>query len=350
MARIIKRQSKNVGLPPGTIVHVGNEPLPTKLEYIRYDAEKIEKLDAADIDLYQDVPESVDWVHVSGLQDVDLINRIGKKLQIHPLLMEDIFNEDQRAKTDDLEEGVFVVLKFPSLTTKNELIMEQISMIMKGNLVLSLQSSYLSFFDALKERLFKANGRIRKMKADYLLYALCDLIVDSYFTVLERIDNEIETLEEELIDNPKQDILQRIYQIKREIILLRRSVWPMRKAISVLDKTDTAIIQENTHMYLRDLYDHTIQVIDTIETFREMISGLQDMYLTSISNKMNEVMKVLTISAAIFIPLTFLAGVYGMNFQFIPELNWKWAYPVWWGITICLGIVMIIYFKRIKWL
>ncbi|MCF7792732.1 MAG: magnesium/cobalt transporter CorA [Candidatus Cloacimonetes bacterium] len=350
MARFIKKQSRKTGLPPGTIVHVGSEPLPTKMEYIRYNADEIEKLDSTNMENYQDVPDSVDWVHIQGLKDVELINKIGNRLEIHPLLLEDIFNQEQRAKTEDLDEGVFVVLKYPCFINNDELVMEQISMIFKGNLVLSLQNTHLSIFDTLTERLFKATGRIRKMNADYLLYALCDLIIDRYFSVLEIIDDKIELMEEELITDPQKDILQNIYKMKRDIIQMKRAVWPMREAIAALNRTDNPIVHESTHIFIRDLYDHTIQVIDTVETFREMVGGLQDMYLTSISNKMNEVMKVLTIFAAIFIPLTFLAGVYGMNFHFMPELSWKWSYPIWWIITIIIGVGMLIIFKRKKWM
>lgn len=345
-----RKQSGKTGLPPGTLVHVGSEPLPTKMEYIRYNADKIEILDPTDMSNFKDVPEYVDWILVQGLKETELINKIGEKLGVHPIIIEDIFNENQRAKTEDLDDGVFIVLKFPFFDEDNLLQMQQVSMIFSGNLVLCSQNSHLPIFGAIKDRLFKGNGRIRKMKADYLLYALCDLVVDSYYSVLERMDEQIETMEEELILNPRKEIIRDIYKLKRDIIEVRRAVWPMREAIATLNRTDNPIVLESTHIFIRDLYEHTIQVIDTVETLREMISGLQDMYLTSISNKMNEIMKVLTIFAAIFIPLTFLAGVYGMNFHYLPELSWKWSYPVWWLITILIGVSMLIYFKRKKWM
>ncbi|HPR18521.1 MAG TPA: magnesium/cobalt transporter CorA [Candidatus Cloacimonadota bacterium] len=351
MARLLRKQSLKSGMPPGSIINVGSLLTPTTMEYIRYNDSSIKILDANDLSVFRDMPDAVDWIHIQGLSDTDRIIQICQKLKVHFVLIEDIFNDNQRAKTEDLEDGVFVVLKFPVFDEEEgHLHMEQASMILSGNMVISFQSSQEPIFTPLKDRLYKAAGKIRKLQADYLLYALCDLVVDSYFAVLESIDDTIEALEEKLVGDPTQETLQKIYHLKQETIVLRRAVWPMREAVGTLNRTDNPIVNESTHIYLRDLYDHTIQVIDTVETFRDMISGMLDMYLTSISNKMNEVMKVLTIFASIFIPLTFLAGVYGMNFHFLPELGWKWAYPVWWGVTIIVGLAMLAYFKRKNWL
>jgi magnesium transporter len=330
---------------------VGIEPFDTKLNYIRYNENEVIELPTDDLSQLQDVPDAIDWIHIQGLKDNDKILKIAYHLGMHPLIIEDIFNENQRAKTEDLENGVFVVLKFINYDNKNKKIsIDQVSIIYQGNMILSFQNTDFPIFNIIRERIMKASGRIRKMKADYLLYSLIDLIVDHYFTVLEEIDDDIEILEENLIMNPQSDLLQEIYRLKREIIVIRRAVWPMREAVSTLDRSENPIVRDTTHIFIRDLYDHTIQVIDTTETLRDMISSMLDIYLSSVSNKMNEVMKVLTIFAAIFIPLTFLAGVYGMNFHFMPELSFKFAYPIWWIFTIVVGILMIIYFKRKKWL
>ncbi len=351
MTRLLKKMSHKTGLPPGTMMHVGIEPLDTKLHYIRYNEQDIIELPTDDLSQLKDVPDAVDWLHIQGLKDIEKINKIGQHLGVHPLILEDIFNENQRAKTEDLENGIFVVLKFISYEkSTNQILIDQVSIISRGNMVLSFQNTDFPIFSIIRDRIIKASGRIRKMQADYLLYSLVDLVVDNYFTVLEALDDDIEVLEEILIKNPHSEILQEIYRLKREIIVIRRAIWPMREAVATLNRLDNPIVRETTHIYIRDLYDHTIQVIDTAETLRDMISSMLDIYLSSISNKMNEVMKVLTIFAAIFIPLTFLAGVYGMNFQFMPELALKYAYPVWWAITLIVGIVMVFYFRKKKWL
>lgn len=351
MTRLLSKSHKKRGLPPGTIMHIGNEPITTEFEYFRYNSDSLEEIEIADPRKIHDSPDKVDWIQIRGLSDLTKITQIGEALEIHPLMIEDIFNENQRPKTEDLDGGIFIALKYVSYDQANgQISLEHLSLILKGNMVISFQNSHQTIFNAVKERILKSTGRIRKMQADYLIYALCDLVIDNYFIVLEKLDDEIEKLEQVLIDNPQPETLQNIYKLKREIIVMRRAVWPMREAIGSLNRTDNPVMKESTQVYLRDLYDHTIQVIDTMETFRDMISGMLDMYLTSISNKMNEVMKVLTIFAAIFIPLTFLAGVYGMNFEFMPELSVKWAYSVWWIIAVVIFILMIVYFKRKKWL
>ena len=351
MTRLLRKMSAKTGLPPGTVIPVGIEPMETKISYLRYNELSVSELPTDDLSHLQDDPAAVDWLQIQGLRDVGKINQIAQHLGIHPLIIEDIFNENQRAKTENLENGVFVVLKFINYDKqKNYISLDQVSLIFQGNMVISFQNTDFPIFAVIRDRILKAGGRIRKMQADYLLYSLIDLIVDNYFSVLEELDNDIEMLEELLINNPRSVILQEIYRLKREIIVIRRAVWPLREAVSILNRFDNPILQETTQIYVRDLYDHTIQVIDTTETLREMISGMLDIYLSSISNKMNEVMKVLTIFAAIFIPLTFLAGVYGMNFEFMPELPIKWAYPVWWIITILVGLGMLFHFKKKKWL
>jgi magnesium transporter len=227
---------------------------------------------------------------------------------------------------------------------------EQVSIILGRNFVISFQEAVGDVFDAVRERIRKGKGRIRKMGSDYLSHALIDAIVDNYYSILEKIGERVENIEQDVVSNPKPEVLQQIYNLKREMIYLRKSVWPLREVINGLIREESKLITKETHIYLRDLYDHTIQVIDTIETYRDMISGMLDIYMSSVSNKMNEVMKVLTIFAAIFIPLTFIAGVYGMNFQYMPELSLPWAYPAVWIVIILVSVSLLIYFKHKKWI
>jgi magnesium transporter len=302
------------------------------------------------LSLFKDKP-TVTWINIDGIHQVEIIEKIGTYFGIHSLILEDIMNTGQRPKMEDFEDYIFVVVKMIYYDEKdNEIKAEQVSLLLGSNFVISFQEKEGDVFDPIRERIRKAKGRITKMKADYLAYALVDTIVDHYFMVLEKLGEKIEGMEEELVTNPTPETLQTIHTLKRELIFLRKSVWPLREVISVLERGESSLIDESTGIYLRDVYDHTIQVIDTIETFRDMVSGMLDIYLSSISNRMNEVMKVLTIMATIFIPLTFIAGVYGMNFKYIPELEWHWGYPVILFVMVAIGILMVIYFRRKKWL
>jgi len=270
---------------------------------------------------------------------------------LHPLILEDIVNTEQRPKMEDFEQYIFVVLKMLQYNEKeDEIIAEQVSLILGSNFVISFQETEGDIFDPIRDRIRNSKGRIRKMGADYLAYALLDAVVDNYFTILEKIGEKIETVEEELVANPIPETLQIIHTMKREMIFLRKSVWPLREVVGGLQRAESALIQESTGIYLRDVYDHTIQVIDTIETFRDMISGMLDIYMSSVSNKMNEVMKVLTIFAAIFIPLTFIAGIYGMNFQYMPELEWQLGYFAVLLIMLLVAVSLLVYFRKKKWL
>jgi magnesium transporter len=267
------------------------------------------------------------------------------------LLLEDIVHTDQRPKLEDFDDLLFIILRMLTYDeANNELLSEQVSLILGPNFVISFQEREGDVFNPVRMRIKNAKGRIRKMACDYLVYALTDAVVDHYFLVLEKYGEKIEILQEEVLSHPTPHTLQVIQGTKRDMIFLRKSVWPLREAINALQRGESALISDNVIIYLRDVYDHTIQVIDTIETFRDMISGTQDVYLSSVSNKMNEVMKVLTIIATIFIPLTFIAGIYGMNFKYMPELEWYWAYPMIWAVIIVLGVLMLIGFKRKKWL
>ncbi|MBU1941500.1 MAG: magnesium/cobalt transporter CorA [Candidatus Thermoplasmatota archaeon] len=359
MARFIKRSSKTIGLPPGSLVHVGeSRTAQVKITVIDYDEQNfIEKeVSAEECFPFKDKP-SVTWINVDGVHQIDIIEKIGLHFGLHPLVLEDIMNTGQRPKMEDFEDYIFIVLKMLYHSEKDdEIKAEQISLVLGKNFVLSFQETEGDVFDFVRDRLRNGKGRIRKVSADYLTYSLLDAIIDNYFIILEKIGEAVEEMEDKLIANPIPETLQAIHYMKRELIFLRKSVWPLREVISGLQRGESKLIHKSTQLYIRDMYDHTIQVIDTIETFRDMISGMLDIYMSSVSNKMNEVMKVLTIFAAIFIPLTFVAGVYGMNFSpdasplNMPELNFFLGYPLVLILMASIGGIMLLYFKRKKWL
>jgi magnesium transporter len=260
-------------------------------------------------------------------------------------------NTGQRPKMEDFNDYLFIVLKMLSYDEEeNETQTEQVSLILSSKFVLSFQESEGDVFDPVRERIRSDRGRIRKMGVDYLAYSLIDAIVDNYFMVLEKIGERIEDIEDELVKNPTPEVLHTIHRLKRELIFLRKSVWPLREVISRLERWESPLIDKSIDIYLRDVYDHTIQVIDALETFRDMLSGMLDIYLSSLSNRMNEVMKVLTIIATIFIPLTLISGIYGMNFRYMPELESPWGYPLVYTVMLAVSAVMLIYFRRKKWL
>ncbi len=354
MPKLVKKRSRKAGLPPGSLVHIGERrEEKIRITAIEYDERNFREKDIG-------VPEEcyvfnqgpiLTWINVDGIHDAALMEKLGGCFGLHPLVQEDILNTDQRPKVEDYGEDLFIVFK--SLTfddRKEEIEAEQISLILRPNAVLSFQEKEGDAFTFVKDRLRSEKGRIRKMGADYLTYALLDVVVDHYFGVLEKLGDRIEVLEGELLTEPNPPTLQRLQKLKREMLFLRRWIWPLREVISSLERGDFRGVQENTRLYLRDVYDHTIQVIDTIEVFRDMLSGMVDIYLSSVNNRLNAVMKVLTIIATIFMPLTFLAGVYGMNFKHMPELEWKWGYPLVWAVMIGIAAFMLLMFRRKKWL
>jgi len=354
MVKFIKRRAKKIGLPPGTPVFVGEKKIEkAKITIIDYDEKQFQEKELRTIEEcfpFKDTP-TVTWINVDGIHQVDIIENIGRHFELHPLILEDIMNTEQRPKIEDFERYIYVVLKMLYYDEKeHETKIEQASLILGENFVISFQEMEGDIFDHIRERIRNGKGRIRKMGADYLCYALLDTIVDKYFMILERLGERIEGMEEELVDNPKPELLQEIHRLKREMIFLRKSVWPLREVINSLGRGESSLIQESSRIYLKDVYDHTIQVIDTVETFRDMVSGMHDTYLSVISNRMNEVMKVLTIIATIFIPLTFIAGIYGMNFKFMPELEWRWAYFAVWIVILVIAVIMVIFFRRRRWL
>ncbi len=354
MSRLIKKISKKAGLPPGTLVHVGKEKDETiKVTIIDYDEKHFEEREVKKVEEclpFKDKP-TVTWINIDGIHNLGIIEAIGKHFGLHPLVLEDIVNTGQRPKMEDFGDYIFVVLKMIYYDEKeDEIKTKQVSLIISKNFVISFQERKGDVFNPIRERIGGSKGRIRKMGADYLAYALIDSVIDNYFVILEKVGEKLEGMEEDLVTNPTPETLQAIHSLKREMIFLRKSVWPLREVIGGLERGESKLVQESTQIYFRDVYDHTIQVMDAIETSRDMLSGMLDIYLSSVSNRMNEVMKVLTITATIFIPLTFIAGIYGMNFQYMPELGWHWGYFAGLLVMGIIGISMLVYFKRKKWL
>ncbi|MBN2777334.1 MAG: magnesium/cobalt transporter CorA [Bacteroidales bacterium] len=350
----LKRNKSKVGLPPGSLVFSGTERShDISIEHIAYSTteyfeETIHSIKEIDIS-----PDSgkVHWINLNGVHDSDLIKNIGEKFNIHKLVLEDVLNTHQRPKVDIYDEHIFAVIKMLVYNkTDKSVDSEQVSIVAGSNYLISFQEKTGDVFEPLRKRIKTASGKIRTLGSDYLLYAILDIIIDNYFILLENLGDEVEKYETELIDNANKDILNRIYYLKRENLLLRNAVWPVRELVSQFEKTESTLIKKKNLIYFRDLYDHTIQVIDNVEIYRDLLSGLIELYYTGTSNKTNEVMKVLTIISTIFIPLTFIAGVYGMNFKYMPELEWHWAYFSVLGLMIVIFILMIWYFKRKKWL
>jgi magnesium transporter len=354
MPHFIKKSSKKAGLSPGSLVHIGDQKTETiKITLMNYDPELMleKQLPAIEASFpYRDTPP-VTWINVDGLHDVNVVEKMGAHFGIHPLVLEDIVNTGQRTKAEEFENYIYIVLKMLVFDeTVDHIAAEQVSLILGPHFLISFQEKEGDVFDFVRERIRKARGRIRKSGCDYLAYALMDAVVDHYFVILEKLGDKIELIEDQLLEKPTPRILEDIHHLKREIIFFRKQVWPLREVINNLIKDPSELIQETTDIFLRDVYDHTFQVIETIESFRDVLSGLSDLYLSTVSNRMNEVMKVLTIMATIFIPLTFIAGIYGMNFEFMPELKWRWAYPGLWVVLILIFVSMIAWFKRKKWI
>jgi magnesium transporter len=351
--RFLKKRSVKAGMPPGSLVHIGETPTEAvSIELIGYAPETFEEQRFQTVDdclLHLDRP-GITWVNVEGVHDVEIIRHLGEHFSLHPLVLEDIVNTVQRPKIEDYDGYLFIVLRMLRPTGGGEFTSEQLSMILGDNYLFTFQEGLQGdVFDMVRERLRNNKGKGRSMGADYLAYALIDAIVDSYFSVLEDLGERIVNLEENLTLSPDTTTLHEINDIKKEIIFLRKAVWPLREAVSFLERGDSHLLSPATRLYFRDVYDHAVQVIDTVETYRDLLSGMLDLYLSSISNRINEVMKFLAVIGTIFMPLTFLVGVYGMNFKHMPELEWHYGYFILWGLMIGLSIAMIIYFRRKRW-
>lgn len=349
-----RRRSQKIGLSPGSLVYLGDSRAePIQISIIDYGIDHFHRHQAPGIEdcVKNAAADTVRWINISGIHDVAAIGKLHDAFGIHPLVLEDIVNTGQRPKIDDYDDYVFIVFKMLYSEPGNPSVKhEQVSLIVGKGYVISLQEVGLDIFDPLRERIERGRGRIRTQGSGYLTYALLDTVVDHYFKVLEELGERIEDLEETVIQAPDPDTLAEIQDLKREMLHVRTSLWPMREVMSTLVRGESKVIGKKVNLYFRDVYDHTIHAIDTVDLFRDMLSAILDIYLSSVSNKMNEVMKVLTVMATIFIPMTFLAGVYGMNFDHMPELHWKWAYPAFWLLMVAILIGMVAYFRRNKWL
>lgn len=348
------KRSRKSGMPPGALIHIG-EPKSAKARatLVRYDADDVSQETLHDP--AQCLPPAegggVTWIDLDGIHEIGLTERIGDCYGLHPLVLEDILNTEQRPKVEAYEGYLYIVLKMLSYDhARNEILFEQISLVLGPNFVLSFQERPGNVFDSVRERLRANRGRIRKRGADYLAYALLDAVIDSYFAILETSGEQIEALEERLVTSPEPDALPLLHKLKREMIFLRKAVWPLREVVSALLRRDSPLIGAETVVFLRDVYDHTIQVIESVETFRDMLAGMLDIYLSSVSNRLNGVMKVLTVITTVFMPLTLISGIYGMNFRHMPELDWRWGYPAVLLAMLAIGGAMLAVFKRKGWL
>lgn len=348
-------RARKVGQAPGMLVHIGDKKTDkVDITLIDYDQKGYfkEKTDATVQDLEMGKnPGSTTWVHISGLHDTELIDDIGRFFDIHPLLIEDILNTDQRPRMEPYDDFIYIVLKMLHWDETNTAIeIEQVSLFVGESFVLTFEEGEDNIFEPLRQRLNNAQSRLRINGSDYLAYAILDTIVDNYFIILEHISEKLEDLEEEVIIEPDPGTLDTIQLLKKELLYFRKVAWPLREAIGRLSRGDLPFFEQHTLIYVRDVYEHVIQIIDSIETFRSVASGLLDIYLSSVSNKMNEVMKVLTVIATIFIPITFITSLYGMNFHYMPELDWPMAYPALWLIILTTSAALLYYFRRRDWL
>lgn len=349
-----KKRTK-LGMSPGSVVYTGKRGVEKVFIHTSsYNSENIVETvqnNKEDIILEAPEPGTIKWFDIRGVHDAELIELIGKQFDVHGLILEDIANIDQRPKYDEFDNGNFIVLK--SLSFNNDKIgieSEQVSIFFRDGLLLSFQEAETDLFCSVRERLMVSNGRIRQRGTDYLAYALIDILVDNYYVLLDDIETHIDILEERIIHNPDKTIKTNIHHLKKELLVSRKSITPLREAISRFSKSESGYVNEESKMFIRDLYDHTVQVLDMVESYRDTINGLQDLYLSEISYKMNQVMQILTIISVIFVPLTFLAGIYGMNFDVLPELHWKYGYLYFWIFSAVILVLLLWYFKRKKWL
>jgi magnesium transporter len=350
-----KHSTKKAGAPPGTLTYVGQEREgKSEIDIFNYSEtvfteKKIESFNQCFAFINK---ATRTWINIEGIHNVDVVKGLGSEFKINNLVLEDILNTNQRPKVEEYPGFTYVVLKMLiyNVQTK-EIEPEHVSIIFSENYVITLQEGIEGdVFTPVRERLRQNGSTLRKSGVDFLVYSLIDIIVDHYFVILENIGDEMEAIDRELLNNPSQHVQDGIHSLKREIIYMRKNVWPLREIINKLERDEGCFITEKTQMYFRDVYDHAIQIMDTVETYRDITSGMMDLYLSSISNKMNEIMKVLTIIGTIFIPLTFIVGVYGMNFEYMPELKMHYAYPVTWIIMLILAICMLMMFRKRKWI
>lgn len=354
LRRVMSRKREAAGTPPGTLVHTGERKVEhVGLQLIEYDAEhfverKLERIE----ECYESALSlPVTWVNVDGLHDVELIAKVGREFGVHPLALEDVVSTTQRAKVEAYENHFLVTLRMLDFDPATESVSsEQVTLIVGEHYIFSFQEHPGGdVFDPVRNRLRASLGRVRSLGPDYLAYSLIDTIIDHYFHILQAIGDRVEALEDEVMTGATTEAMHRLHHLRRESMVLRRAVWPLREAIGLLYRGEVPLVHEETRLFLRDAHDHCVQVIDTVETLRELLTSTMELYMTSVSNRLNEVMKVLTIISTIFIPLSFLAGVYGMNFEFMPELAFRWGYPVLLSVMAGGAIGMLFFFRRKGW-
>lgn len=354
VARLIKSRQRKRGLQPGTLVHIGDSrAASTVITVASYSQDSFseEAIDSSDPYVRVGDNDRIVWINLEGVTEVEPLRRVGECCGLHPLVMEDVVNTDQRPKVEEYDGYLFIVLKILDNDDAGKLIMEQLSLILGRGWLLTVQEGLTTDpFQEVRERLRTAKGRVRGEGADYLTYSLLDCVIDQYFDVIERLVERIEQLEDEVTGTPTRFTIRKIHRLRQELIQIRRSVWPLRELIGSLERRESCLIGEDVLVYMRDLYDHTVQIIDTIEASRDTLAGLIDIYLSSAANRTNEVMKILTIYATIFMPLTFIAGLYGMNFRNLPGLELPWGYPAVLAVMLLLVIGMVIYFRKRQWL
>ena len=348
--KLFKPRGKTPGLPPGSLVYSGSEksqkPRVTMLDYDEHRVVEKELVQVDDCVPFKDA-QTVTWINVDSVTEPGLLENFGRVMGFHALMLEDILNTDQRPKFEDYGSYIYIVVKMLDYDVKkNEIETEQLSLILGPNYVISFQERPGDFFDPLRERIRKSLGRIRKMGTDYLAYAILDIIVDHYFVVLEKLGEKIEQLEDVVVANPGQDTVRAVHAVKREMIFVRKSVWPLREVVTSLQRSESALIRESNAAYYRDLHDHIMQVTDGVDTFRDLLNGMLDSYYSTITTRTNSVMKVLTLFSAIFMPLTFITGIFGMNFRNFPELDWHYGFQ---GSLIMMAIVIALMFAIFKW-
>ena len=346
--------SKKTGLAPGTLIHVGRaHQTPGRVTAINYGPDSLAELEVNSINdiLPFRGTNTITWVNVEGLANISFIEEIGRHFTIHPLVLEDILNTHQRPKLEEHEHYLYLALKNLSVRTPEFGIdYEQISVLVMAGFVFTFRERSDSLFEPLKQRLTTDKGRLRSSGIDYLTYVILDTIIDQYFSLYDVLDAVLESIDEDLLANPTPSTLGLIQRVKRELVFIRRNISPLRELLGELLRNDSDLIQGKTHLYYRDVLDHAIRVLESVDSYRDLVTGMLDIYLSSVSNKTNEIMKVLTVFASIFIPLTFIAGIYGMNFKYMPELEWKWAYPALWLVFLVIPILLLGYFRRKKWL
>ncbi|MBN1480047.1 magnesium/cobalt transporter CorA [candidate division KSB1 bacterium] len=345
------KSTKKLGMTPGSIVYTGEKKVEAIKITVTDFGESVERQEISSLDELPPQKEGKRWLHISGLHDTDLLKKLGNQFSIHSLALEDIVNTNQPAKIEEFEDYLFIISKISTLDVENnQLTTEHISFILLHNMVISFQETATGHFEPIWRRLENPKGRMRQFGADYFLYTLLDVIVDNYFVAIDALNDQFERLEQEVISNPQQWHVEEIHKLKRKVIVLRKSVRPLREVVNTLMNGDIELISSRIDVFLRDLYDHTIQTIDSLDTQRDLVSGLMDTYLSQVSHRMNEVMKVLTIMSTIFIPLGFLAGLYGMNFEYMPELHFRYGYFVLLGFMFAAVVSMILLFRHKKWL